>query len=260
MSVAERVFIVTILWGGVLGSVLSGCTVDKAMQHGDDQSTSSITALVNPNVVKSLDNESFDNESLDNKSFNNESLDKTANDKTTVLLAPPASSDELKALQSQLASQQARLDQLNMAQQALQDKLKRLRLTLQVNPLANANAGVTKQGMASSASVAFLEDESQFTDIEARTAKEVALIPGRSAEVILNLPQEATYLAIKVGLRHTQKRSQFLLPLSSINFDSPLALTIGACDVQITAGIDPTLTPTFTSKLEYYQQPLVRCQ
>jgi len=250
MSVAERVFIVTILWGGVLGSVLAGCTVDKAMQHGDDQSTSSITALVNPNVVKSLDNESFDNESLD----------KTANDKTTVLLAPPASSDELKALQSQLASQQARLDQLNMAQQALQDKLKKLRLTLQVNPLANANAGVTKQGMASSASVAFLEDESQFTDIEARTAKEVALIPGRSAEVILNLPQEATYLAIKVGLRHTQKRSQFLLPLSSINFDSPLALTIGACDVQITAGIDPTLTPTFTSKLEYYQQPLVRCQ
>lgn len=250
MSVAERVFIVTILWGGVLGSVLSGCTVDKAMQHGDDQSTSSITVLVNPNVVKSFDNESL----------NQDSIDKTANDKTTSLLASPASSDEMRALQSELASQQERLEQLKIAQQALQDKLKKQHLTLQLNPLVNANAGLTKQGMASSASVAFLEDESQFTDIEARTAKEVALIPGRSAEVTLNLPQEATYLAIKVGLRHTQKRSQFLLPLTSINFDSPLALTIGACDVQITAGIDPTLTPTFTSKLEYYQQPLVRCQ
>lgn len=253
MSAAQRVFIVTMMWGGVLGSVLSGCTVDKALQPGDDQSVSSITALVNPN-------ESLDKKLFDNKPLNQDSLDKTANDKTTSLLAAPASSDEMRALQSELASQQERLEQLKIAQQALQDKLNKQHLTLQLNPLMNANAGLAKQGMASSANVAFLEDESQFTDIEARTAKEVALIPGRSAEVILNLPQEATYLAIKVGLRHTQKRSQFLLPLTSINFDSPLALTIGACDVQITAGIDPTLTPTFTSKLEYYQQPLVRCQ
>lgn len=258
MSAAQRVFIVTMMWGGVLGSVLSGCTVDKALQPGDDQSVSSITALVNPN--ESLDKKLFDNKPFDNESLNQDSLDKTANDKTTSLLAAPASSDEMRALQSELASQQERLEQLKIAQQALQDKLNKQHLTLQLNPLMNANAGLAKQGMASSANVAFLEDESQFTDIEARTAKEVALIPGRSAEVILNLPQEATYLAIKVGLRHTQKRSQFLLPLTSINFDSPLALTIGACDVQITAGIDPTLTPTFTSKLEYYQQPLVRCQ
>ncbi|WP_250162809.1 hypothetical protein [Psychrobacter sp. WY6] len=101
-----------------------------------------------------------------------------------------------------------------------------------------------------------MEEESQFTDIEVLAAKEISIIPNRESSLTVNIPQDARFIAIKVGLRYTKKRSQFLIPLASLNFDTPLAINIGGCDVSITEGVAP---PTFTTKLKYYQQPLVSC-
>lgn len=123
----------------------------------------------------------------------------------------------------------------------------------------DANAGRQKQGIASIAHIAFLEDESQFSELLEMATKEVNIIPGRQTALKLSVPQEARFIAIKVGLRYTKKRSQLLIPLSSIDFEKPLTLYVGACDVNIKEGIIPELAPIFASKLKYYQQPLVGC-
>lgn len=168
-------------------------------------------------------------------------------------------SADLQSLKAQLELQQQQLANMSAEQQALQEKLKRQQITLNIKPTTNANAGRTKVGTASTAYIAFLEEESQFTDIEALAAKEISIIPNRESSLTVNIPQDARFIAIKVGLRYTKKRSQFLIPLASLNFDTPLAINIGGCDVSITEGVDPALAPTFTTKLKYYQQPLVSC-
>lgn len=168
-------------------------------------------------------------------------------------------SADLQSLKAQLELQQQQLATMSAEQQALQEKMKRQQITLNIKPTTNANAGRTKVGTASTAYIAFLEEESQFTDIEALAAKEISIIPNRESSLTVNIPQDARFIAIKVGLRYTKKRSQFLIPLASLNFDTPLAINIGGCDVSITEGVDPALAPTFTTKLKYYQQPLVSC-
>lgn len=195
-----------------------------------------------------------------------------SNDKVSALAGEPPTTDaishivdngknsaDLQSLKAQLELQQQQLATMSAEQQALQEKLKRQQITLNIKPTTNANAGRTKVGTASTAYIAFLEEESQFTDIEALAAKEISIIPNRESILTVNIPQDARFIAIKVGLRYTKKRSQFLIPLASLNFDTPLAINIGGCDVSITEGIDPALAPTFTTKLKYYQQPLVSC-
>lgn len=195
-----------------------------------------------------------------------------SNDKVSALAGEPPTIDamshivdngknsaDLQSLKAQLELQQQQLATMNAEQQALQEKLKRQQITLNIKPTTNANAGRTKVGTASTAYIAFLEEESQFTDIEALAAKEISIIPNRESSLTVNIPQDARFIAIKVGLRYTKKRSQFLIPLASLNFDTPLAINIGGCDVSITEGVDPALAPTFTTKLKYYQQPLVSC-
>ena len=170
-----------------------------------------------------------------------------------------SANDDLQNLKAQLEQQQAQLETMNAEQQALQEQLKRQQITLTIKPTANANAGHASQGTASIAYVAFLESENQFTDVEALAAKEVNIIPNRETSLTLTIPQEARFVAVKVGLRYTKKRSQMLIPLDSFDFDTSLTLNVGACDVNITEGIDPARSPTFTTKLNYYQQPLVSC-
>lgn len=168
-------------------------------------------------------------------------------------------SDDLSRLKAQLEQQQQQLEAMSSEQQALQKQLKRQQVTLTLKPTANANAGRAAKGTASIAYIAFLEEESQFTDIEALAAKEVNIIPNRETSLTLAIPQDAKFMAVKVGLRYTKKRSQFLIPLTSLTPDTPFALNIGACDVNITDGIDPEKVATSTTKLNYYQQPLVSC-
>ncbi|MBH0096208.1 hypothetical protein I6E61_07420 [Psychrobacter sp. NZS113] len=167
--------------------------------------------------------------------------------------------DDLQSLKGQLEKQQQQLETMLSEQQALQQQLKRQQITLTIKPSANANAGRATQGTASTAYIAFLEEESEFTDIESLAAKEVSVVPNRESSLTLNIPQNARFIAVKVGLRYTKKRSQFLIPITSLNFDTPLTLNIGACDVSIVEGISPEQAPTFTTKLKYYQQPLVSC-
>lgn len=247
----SRSSISTVIAISLVSSVLSGCAInDSAKPPAKSSSVATSVVTKVPGAGKKGAEVA-------------EVIDGVAADPKVPLLdtLPAADSQEdLKALKEQFKAQQQQLEQMSAEQQALQEQLKRQRMTLQLNPLINANAGVAKQGMASSAMIAFLEEESQFTELEERAIKEITVIPGRSTDTVLNIPLEAKYIAVKVGLRHTKKRSQFLLPLASIDFDNPLALNIGACDVQITAGVLPALTPKFTSKIEYYQQPLVRCQ
>ena len=97
-----------------------------------------------------------------------------------------------------------------------------------------------------------MEEENQFAEVEERAAKEVSVIPNRATSLKLSIPQDAQFIAIKVGLRHTQKRSQVLIPQA-------LVLNVGACDINIKEGVNPELVPDFTTKLKYYQQPLVSC-
>lgn len=171
-----------------------------------------------------------------------------------------AGNKDLQDLRDQLAKQQQQLETMNSEQQALQEQLKRQYLNLQIIPTATANAGRTKVGTASTAYIAFLEEESQFADVEELFSKEISVIPNRESSVKLSIPQEARYIAIKVGLRYTKKRSQLLIPINSLDFDKPLAINIGGCDVNIKSGIDPKLSTDYASKLKYYQQPLVSCQ
>lgn len=168
-------------------------------------------------------------------------------------------SHDLQDLKAQLAKQQQQLEIMNSEQQALQAQLKRQYIELQIIPTARANAGRTKIGTASIAHIAFLETESQFVDTEEMSSKEISIIPKRVSTTRLSIPQDVRFIAIKVGLRYTQKRSQLFIPISSLDFDKPLAINIGACDVNITSGIDPELSHDYVSKLKYYQQPLVSC-
>ena len=206
----------------LLSGVLTGCSTDKVSQAKTKASVMADTPLIS------------------NNSKSNEI-------------------DDLSRLKAQLEQQQQQLEIMSTEQQALQKQLKRQQVTLTIKPAINANAGRAAKGTASIAYIAFLEEESQFTDIEALAAKEVSIIPNRETRLTLAIPQDAQFMAVKVGLRYTKKRSQFLIPLASLTPDTPLALNIGACDVNITDGINPEQVTTSTTKLKYYQQPLVNC-
>lgn len=178
--------------------------------------------------------------------------------------------DDLATLKSQLEEQQAliqtmdqtqqdRIETMLIEQKILQEQLKRQKIAIHLTPMRDANAG---RGQAATASIAYfaaLDDESQFSELQSLASKEVNVIPSRDVDLTLTLPDDAKFVAIKVNLRYTKKRSQFLIPISSLNFDEPLSLTVGACDVSIDSGLEPELAPTFTTKLKYYQQPLVSC-
>ena len=175
--------------------------------------------------------------------------------------------DDLATLKSQLEEQQALIQSMDESQQAridemrlLQAKLNRQKVAIHITPKSNANAGRGQVATASTAYVATLEDDSQFSELQSLASKEVSIIPSREVDLSVALPEEAKFIAIKVNLRYTKKRSQFLIPVSSLSFDEPLSLTVGACDVSIDSGFDPELAPDFTTKLKYYQQPLVSCQ
>ncbi|MBE0405572.1 hypothetical protein ACT3TI_01225 [Psychrobacter sp. AOP22-C1-22] len=213
--------------GCLLSGVLAGCSTDKLSKSNDK--------------VSALAGESPIGNAMSN------------------IVGSGKNSADLQSLKAQLEQQQQQLATMSAEQQALQEKLTRQQITLHIKPAANANAGRAKLGTASTAYIAFLEEESEFSDIEELAAKEVSVIPNRDSSLTVNIPQDARFIAIKVGLRYTKKRSQFLIPLASLNFDTPFTLNIGACDVSITEGIDPALVPTFSTKLKYYQQPLVSC-
>ncbi|MGP9689182.1 hypothetical protein ACT3TH_08490 [Psychrobacter sp. AOP22-C1-C5] len=220
--------IVLITTGCLLSGALVGCSTDKLNHPNNKASTLAGESTIHDNIKSVIENGKNSN-------------------------------DDLKNLKAQLEKQQQQLETMNTEQQALQEQLKRQRVTLNIKPAVNANAGRTAQGIASTAYIAFLEEENQFTDIEALAAKEVSVIPNRETSLTVHIPQDARFIAVKVGLRYTKKRSQLLIPLESLNFDNPLVLNIGACDVNVTAGIEPELATPFTTKLKYYQQPLVSC-
>lgn len=215
--------------GCLLGGVLTGCSTDRA-----SQSNNKIFAIAGESLI------SNDIKNITEGSEN-------------------SAHDDLRNLRTQLEKQQQQLETMSTEQQALQAQLKRQRITLNIKPAVKSNAGRTEQGTASTAYIAFLEEESQFTEVEDLAAKEVSIIPNRETSLTLHVPQDARFVAIKVGLRYTKKRSQLLIPLDSLNFETPLVLNVGACDVNITGGIDPELAAPFTTKLKYYQQPLVSC-
>ncbi len=219
--------------GCLLSGALAGCSTDKLSKSNNNVSALAGESTITDNIKSIINN---------GKSSLNDN-----------------NNDDLQNLKAQLEKQQQQLEHMNTEQQALQEQLKRQQITLNIKPMVNANAGRAKQGTASIAYIAFLEEESQFTEVEELAAKEVSVIPNRETNLTLSIPQDAHFMAVKVGLRYTKKRSQLLIPLDSLNFDKPLALNIGACDVNIAEGINPELAPTFTTKLKYYQQPLVSC-
>lgn len=218
-----------LVMGGLLSSVLMGCSTDKASQASSKPSVMAGESLIN-NDIKNIAESSKNN-----------------------------AHDDLKSLRAQLERQQQQLETMSAEQQALQAQLKRQQFTLTIRPAGNANAGRAKQGTASIAYVAFLEEESEFTEVETLAAKEVSIIPNREVNLTLAIPPDTRFIAVKVGLRYTKKRSQFLIPVASLTPDTPLVLNVGACDVAITEGINPELVAAFTTKLKYYQQPLVSC-
>ncbi|OLF36122.1 hypothetical protein BTV98_11290 [Psychrobacter sp. Cmf 22.2] len=215
--------------GCLLSGTLTGCSTDKL-----SKSNNNVSALAGESTIAD-------------------------NIKSIISNGKNSDNDDLQNLKAQLEKQQQQIENMNTEQQALQEQLRRQKFTLNIKPTVNANAGRTNQGTASIAYIAFLEEESQFTEVEELAAKEVSVIPNRETSLTLNIPQDARFMAVKVGLRYTKKRSQLLIPLNSLNFDKPLALHIGACDVSIAEGISPELAPTFSTKLKYYQQPLVSC-
>lgn len=218
-----------IVTGCLLSGVLTGCSTDKASQSSSKQSVMAGESLIS-NDIKNMAESHKD-----------------------------STYDDLKNLKAQLERQQQQLETMSAEQQALQERLKRQQFALTIKPTANANAGRTKQGTASIAYIAFLEEESQFAEVEALAAKEVSIIPNREVNLSLAIPPDTQFIAVKVGLRHTKKRSQFLIPIASLTPDTPLELNVGACDVTITEGINPEQVAAFTTKLKYYQQPLVSC-
>lgn len=170
------------------------------------------------------------------------------------------SQDELVRLQSELEFQQELIQDVLQEQQKLKEQLKRSKINIRVQSDKALNAGRGNQGTASTLYVALLEDKTQFAELQDLAAKETTLIPGRVNEFNVSISEDTRYLALKIDLRYTKKRSQFLIPLDNINFDEPLQLDIGACDASISSGLDLTVDNELSEKLKYYQQPLVRCQ
>lgn len=179
---------------------------------------------------------------------------------TSLINAKDGSQEEITKLKSDLESQQALIEDVLQEQQKLKEQLKRSKINIHINPDWNLNAGRSNQATASTIYVATLEDKSQFSEVRDLAIKEVSLIPGRSSDFNINLTDDINFIAINIDLRYTKKRSQFLIPLSHINFDEPLSINIGACDANISSGIDLSLNSEFSTKLKYYQQPLVSCQ
>ncbi len=214
----------------------SGCSSKQALLSNADAALTTMTSMT-ADTLKNLANK--------DKPDINESVTSTNSD--------------IQALKEKLELQQQQLQTINAEQLALQEQLKRQSIVLQIRPSPNANAGRNKLGTASTATIGFLEEDSQFAELDSLAVKELSIIPNRESNTKLNLPQDARFIAIKIGLRYTKKRSQFLIPIASLDFDQPLVLEVGACDVAIKQGIDPALTPKFTTKLKFYQQPLVSC-
>lgn len=229
MDICKNLPITLVAISCLFSSVLMGCSTDQASQVNSKKSAKAGDSLIN-NDVKTMTDSS----------------------------AGRVDSD-LENLRAHVERQQQQLEMMRDEQQALQERLKRQQLALTIKPTANANAGRTKQGTASIAYVAFLEEESQFTETETLAAKEISIIPNRDVSLTLTMPPDTRFIAVKVGLRHTKKRSQFLIPIASLTTDTPLTFSVGACDVTIIDGIDTKLVPAFTTKLKYYQQPLVSC-
>lgn len=238
MNISMTLTMALIAAGCLTNGMLIGCSTNKLSQSNNQAFTLAGKSAVTDNLKNIIN---------DDKVKDSVSMSKVRDD------------DVLQSLKAQLEQQQKQLETMSTDQQLLQEKLKRQQMTLNLKPLANANAGRAKLGTASIAHIAFLEAENQLTEVEELAAKEVNIIPNRETTFKLNIPQNAKFVAIKVGLRYTQKRSQFLIPLDSIDFDKPLVLNIGACDVNIKEGVKPELTPTFSTKLKYYQQPLASC-
>ncbi len=229
---------------------ISFCLLSIGLVGCGSDGMSQLNQTLQPNQPTALVNNYQSDKQLYEESIGKKIVDFNANMSTNT---------DLEKLKAQLEQQQQQLSAMNAEQQALQTQLKRQTISLQILPSADANAGRQKQGTASIAHIAFLEDESQFSELLEMATKEVSVIPSRQTALKLNVPQEARFIAIKVGLRYTKKRSQLLIPISSIDFEKPLTLNVGACDVNIKEGITPELAPIFAIKLKYYQQPLVGC-
>lgn len=229
MNICKNLPMTLVAISCLFSSVLMGCSTDQASQVNSKKSAKAGDSLINNDV----------------KTMTDSSAGRVDGD--------------LENLRAHVERQQQQLEMMRDEQQALQERLKRQQFALTIKPTANANAGRTKQGTASTAYVAFLEEESQFTETETLAAKEISIIPNRDVSLTLTMPPDTRFIAVKVGLRHTKKRSQFLIPIASLTTDTPLTLSVGACDVTIIDGIDTKLVPAFTTKLKYYQQPLVSC-
>lgn len=229
---------------------ISFCLLSIGLVGCGSDGMSQLNQTLQPNQPTALVNNYQPDKQIYEESISKKIVDVNANMSTNT---------DLEKLKAQLEQQQQQLSAMNAEQQALQTQLKRQTISLQILPSADANAGRQKQGTASIAHIAFLEDESQFSELLEMATKEVSVIPSRQTALKLNVPQEARFIAIKVGLRYTKKRSQLLIPISSIDFEKPLTLNVGACDVNIKEGIIPELAPIFAIKLKYYQQPLVGC-
>lgn len=229
MNICKNLPMTLVAISCLFSSVLMGCSTDQASQVNSKKSAKVGDSLINNDV----------------KTMTDSSAGRVDGD--------------LENLRAHVERQQQQLEMMRDEQQALQERLKRQQFALTIKPTANANAGRTKQGTASTAYVAFLEEESQFTETETLAAKEISIIPSRDVSLTLTMPPDTRFIAVKVGLRHTKKRSQFLIPIASLTTDTPLTLSVGACDVTIIDGIDTKLVPAFTTKLKYYQQPLVSC-
>lgn len=229
MNICKNLLMTLVAISCLFSSVLMGCSTDQASQVNSKKSAKVGDSLINNDV----------------KTMTDSSAGRVDGD--------------LENLRAHVERQQQQLEMMRDEQQALQERLKRQQFALTIKPTANANAGRTKQGTASTAYVAFLEEESQFTETETLAAKEISIIPNRDVSLTLTMPPDTRFIAVKVGLRHTKKRSQFLIPIASLTTDTPLILSVGACDVTIIDGIDTKLVPAFTTKLKYYQQPLVSC-
>lgn len=229
MNICKNLPMTLVAISCLFSSVLMGCSTDQTSQVNSKKSAKVGDSLINNDV----------------KTMTDSSAGRVDGD--------------LENLRAHVERQQQQLEMMRDEQQALQERLKRQQFALTIKPTANANAGRTKQGTASTAYVAFLEEESQFTETETLAAKEISIIPSRDVSLTLTMPPDTRFIAVKVGLRHTKKRSQFLIPIASLTTDTPLTLSVGACDVTIIEGIDTKLVPAFTTKLKYYQQPLVSC-
>lgn len=219
-------------------TALSGCAIDKFKND-----TKEIAMAQTSSLIKT----------------GNKELVTATKDTLGEMIAHKSGTDDLSLLKAQLEEQQKRLEMMDEEQRNLKEQLKRQQVKLRIKPSLNANAGRTTQATASRAYIAFFEDESQYPDIQEIAIKQLSIIPNREVELTLSIPQDAKFIGIKVDLRYTKKRSQFLIPISSIDFDNEMLINIGACDVMIAAGLKPELTLSFTDKLKSYQQPLVKC-